>query len=74
MNIAGKRIIITGGSSGIGFAMAKLLGAKGARLLLTGRPAELLATVASELKAAGVRPRRAISWPETGARSRGTES
>lgn len=37
MNIAGKRTVITGGSSGIGLAMAQALGAKGARLLLTGR-------------------------------------
>ena len=54
MDISGKRIVITGGSSGIGLAMAQILGGKGAKLLLTGRRAERLATAASELRALGV--------------------
>ena len=46
MNIAGKRIVITGGSSGIGLATAQALGVKGARLLLTARrPGPLEAAV-----------------------------
>jgi len=48
MNVHGKRIVITGGSSGIGFELARQLGAKGARLVLTGRrPAALDAAVAT---------------------------
>lgn len=43
MNVSGKRIIITGGSSGIGYELARQLAAKGARLLLTGRNAGKLA-------------------------------
>ncbi len=54
MEIAGKRVVITGGSSGIGLATAQALGAKGARLLLTGRRAKTLAAAASMLKEAGV--------------------
>ena len=54
MDIAGKRIVITGGSSGIGLALAQALGAKGARLLLTARKAENLDKAVSALKAAGV--------------------
>lgn len=54
MDIAGKRIVITGGSSGIGLALAQALGAKGARLLLTGRRPEPLEAAASQLRSAGV--------------------
>jgi len=54
MDIAGKRIVITGGSSGIGLALAQVLGAKGARLLLTGRRPEPLEAAASQLQSAGV--------------------
>ncbi|MBU8538400.1 SDR family NAD(P)-dependent oxidoreductase [Falsiroseomonas tokyonensis] len=52
MNIQGRRILITGGSSGIGREMARQLALKGAQLVLTGRnPARLSAAVA-ELRAA----------------------
>lgn len=34
---AGKKVVITGGSSGLGLATAKLLGDEGARVLITGR-------------------------------------
>ncbi|MEM9274770.1 MAG: SDR family NAD(P)-dependent oxidoreductase [Cyanobacteria bacterium P01_F01_bin.143] len=37
MNLNGKQIIITGGSSSIGLAMARSLGAKGTRVVITGR-------------------------------------
>ena len=38
----GKRVIITGGTSGIGLATARLLDSEGARVLLTGRTRETL--------------------------------
>ncbi len=53
MNISGKRIVITGGSSGIGFELARQLGGKGARLLLTGRRPNVLAAAVDRLKADG---------------------
>ncbi len=53
MNVQGKRIVITGGSSGIGLELARQLGAKGARLLLTGRRLERLDASLAELRAAG---------------------
>jgi NAD(P)-dependent dehydrogenase (short-subunit alcohol dehydrogenase family) len=37
MNLQGKRVVITGGSSGIGHEIARQLARKGARLVLTGR-------------------------------------
>jgi short-subunit dehydrogenase len=43
MNVEGKRIVITGGSSGIGLALAKVLLAKGAKVVITGRRPDVLA-------------------------------
>jgi len=53
MNITGKRVLLTGGSSGIGRAIAGALAAQGARLVLAGRRPDPLATAVAELKAAG---------------------
>lgn len=43
MKLVGKTALITGGSSGIGLATAKLFQAQGARVAITGRSAESLA-------------------------------
>ncbi|TXH85571.1 MAG: SDR family NAD(P)-dependent oxidoreductase [Rhizobium sp.] len=53
MNIEGKRILITGGSSGIGFAIARAMLAKGARVVITGRDGERLRKAVSDLEATG---------------------
>ncbi len=50
MNIAGKRVLITGGSSGIGFALARACLAKGANVVITGRRPEALAAALEELR------------------------
>lgn len=47
--LKGKRIIVTGGASGIGQAMAKRFVAEGASVLITGRNEEKLASVSKEL-------------------------
>ena len=37
MHLKGKKVLITGGSSGIGFAIAEAMLAKGADVAITGR-------------------------------------
>ncbi|MGX7827274.1 SDR family oxidoreductase [Actinokineospora sp. 24-640] len=49
--LRGKRIVVTGASSGIGRATALALGARGARVLLVARRADELAEVAGEIGA-----------------------
>ncbi|MBB6459137.1 SDR family oxidoreductase [Flammeovirga kamogawensis] len=51
MDLQNKRILITGGSSGIGKQTAKLLIAKGAKVVITGRSEEKLLKVAEEIGA-----------------------
>ena len=50
-DISGKKVLITGGSSGIGRATAKELISKGAIVSITGRNKEKLEGVASEINA-----------------------
>lgn len=47
--IAGKRVLITGASAGIGEACARLFAEKGADLVLTARREELVTALAAEL-------------------------
>jgi NAD(P)-dependent dehydrogenase (short-subunit alcohol dehydrogenase family) len=55
MDLAGKRVFITGAASGIGRATAIAVAADGAEVFLTDRYAEPLAAVAAEITAAGGR-------------------
>ncbi|OTA79465.1 hypothetical protein M434DRAFT_238678 [Hypoxylon sp. CO27-5] len=50
MSLAGKRCVITGGSRGIGLAIARLFAAKGAGCTLIGRNEEDLITARASLK------------------------
>ncbi|HEV2060520.1 MAG TPA: SDR family NAD(P)-dependent oxidoreductase [Solirubrobacteraceae bacterium] len=53
-SLAGKRVLITGGSSGIGLACARELTGRGARVALLARGDEALAQAAASLEGAAV--------------------
>ncbi len=49
MKLEGKRALVTGGSSGIGLAIARVLGERGARVAINARSREPLERAAGEL-------------------------
>ncbi len=51
MQISGSTVLLTGATGGIGHAIARALGARGAKLILTGRRSEVLEPLATELGA-----------------------
>jgi NAD(P)-dependent dehydrogenase (short-subunit alcohol dehydrogenase family) len=53
IDLRGKRILITGASSGIGAAASEKLAAEGATVIIVARRAELLAEVATRITARG---------------------
>ena len=59
-NIAGKVVVITGASSGLGEATARLLAAEGASVMLGARRKDRIASLAGELTASG---RKALAVP-----------
>ncbi|MBA3808976.1 MAG: SDR family NAD(P)-dependent oxidoreductase [Solirubrobacterales bacterium] len=51
MQISGSTVLLTGATGGLGHAIARSLGARGAKLILTGRRGEVLEPLAAELGA-----------------------
>jgi uncharacterized protein len=51
MQISGSTVLLTGATGGIGHAIARAVAARGAKLILTGRRADVLEPLASELNA-----------------------
>ncbi|HEX9651484.1 MAG TPA: SDR family oxidoreductase [Cyclobacteriaceae bacterium] len=49
-----KVVIITGGSSGIGKALAEIFGSKGSKIVITGRNSDALSKVVFELEKKGI--------------------
>jgi len=54
MDLENARVLVTGGSSGIGFATAKLLRERGARVAICGRDATRLEAAGQELDALAI--------------------
>jgi uncharacterized oxidoreductase len=54
MEIRNRRVLITGGSSGIGLALAQVLGLKGAHIAISGRRSDRLDAAIAHLRTAGV--------------------
>jgi short-subunit dehydrogenase len=55
MELAGKKVLLTGATGGLGRAIAKALAARGAQISLSGRQAEALEALATELPGEGHR-------------------
>jgi uncharacterized oxidoreductase len=53
MKLDGKRVLVTGGSSGIGLAIANAFLAKGAKVAISGRRSALVSSALAELRGAG---------------------
>ncbi len=51
--VKGKRVMVTGATSGIGLAVAQMLAEAGARIIIVARGADKLAETEKQLKAAG---------------------
>lgn len=49
MNLKGKRVLVTGGSSGIGYAIAEPMLKRGARVVITGRRLDVLREASQQL-------------------------
>ncbi len=53
-DLTGRTAVVTGGSSGLGEAMAQALGLSGARVVLMARRADMLAAAVQRLRAQGI--------------------
>lgn len=67
-----KTVLLTGASGGVGWEVARMLAARGARLGLVARRAERLHTLADEIAAAGG-PRPAVLTADLGRRGEAAE-
>lgn len=59
-DLAGRTCVVTGATSGIGLELARMLAARGARLMIIGRNPERTQFVADELSATGREPACAV--------------
>jgi len=66
VQISGSTVLLTGATGGIGHAIARALGARGAKLIVTGRRSDVLEPLAAELGARAL----AVDLSERGAVAR----
>ncbi|MBI1914016.1 MAG: glucose 1-dehydrogenase, partial [Planctomycetes bacterium] len=59
-DLAGRHALVTGASRGIGLAIARALGQRGASVVITGRKEETLRAVAEGLRGEGVKARPVV--------------
>ena len=50
-DLAGRKAVVTGGGTGLGYAMSEALAAAGATVLIAGRRVDMLAAAADQLRA-----------------------
>ena len=62
-SIAGRAVVVTGGTRGIGKGIASVFARNGARVLITGRDSDVARAAAEELDALAARPRRGLVHP-----------
>ena len=62
--LTGKRILVTGGGSGLGAAMGRRFVELGAELIICGRRLELLEATAAQLRAGAAQLSQALSKAE----------
>src|SRR2546423_9979267 len=55
-SIAGRAVVVTGGTRGIGKGIASVFARNGAKVLITGRDAEAARAAAEDLQAAAAEP------------------
>jgi NAD(P)-dependent dehydrogenase (short-subunit alcohol dehydrogenase family) len=65
LNLTGRTVLISGGSSGIGFATAQRFAAEGAAVRIAARPGERLDSAAAKLRDAGAKDVRAFGFDLT---------
>ena len=74
----GARVLVTGGSSGVGLAAAQMLAEAGARVVISGRDRDRLEAAADQVSTHGQRPVPVVAvrsgTTPTTARSRGAGS
>ena len=65
-DLKGRTALITGGSRGLGLQIAEALGEQGARLVLSARKADELASAQAHLKACGIEADEATLRAQSG--------
>jgi len=69
-SIAGRAVVVTGGTRGIGKGIAAVFASSGARVLITGRDSDIARAAAGELNAKALAPHGEVSFVQADVASR----